>query len=44
MIASAIFWPRLVHGTWSITDEEQLRVIDEAALTIVKRYGKPAKT
>ncbi|PFG31731.1 TetR/AcrR family transcriptional regulator [Paramicrobacterium agarici] len=40
MIASSMFWPRLVHGTWSITDEEQLYVIDEAARTIAKRYGK----
>lgn len=42
MIASAIFWPRLVHGTWSISDDEQVRAIREAALTIAKRYGKPA--
>lgn len=39
MIASAVFWPRLVHGTWSITEQEQLRVVDEAARTIVARYG-----
>ncbi|WP_019180040.1 TetR/AcrR family transcriptional regulator [Microbacterium yannicii] len=39
MIASAIFWPRLVHGTWSITEEETLRAIDEAAQTIVARYA-----
>lgn len=38
MIASAIFWPRLVHGTWSITDDEQTHVIEEAARTIAARY------
>ncbi|WP_243228297.1 TetR/AcrR family transcriptional regulator [Microbacterium sp. CIAB417] len=43
MIASAIFWPRLVHGTWTITDEEQVRVIDEAALTMARRYSKPVE-
>lgn len=41
MIASAVFWPRLVHGTWSITEEEELRVIHEAATTIVARYAPP---
>jgi TetR/AcrR family transcriptional regulator of autoinduction and epiphytic fitness len=41
MIASAIFWPRLVHGTWSITDDEQLRAVDEAARTIAARYAAP---
>lgn len=39
MIASAIFWPRLVHGTWSITDDEQVRVVEEAARTITARYA-----
>lgn len=42
MIASAIFWPRLVHGTWTITDDEQLRAVDEAARTIAARYAAPA--
>lgn len=42
MIASAIFWPRLVHGTWTISDEEQLRAVEEAARTIVARYGAGA--
>jgi TetR/AcrR family transcriptional regulator of autoinduction and epiphytic fitness len=42
MIASAIFWPRLVHGTWTITDDEQLRAVDEAARTITARYAAPA--
>lgn len=39
MIASAVFWPRLVHGTWTIAAQEQLRVVDEAALTIVARHA-----
>ena len=39
MIASAIFWPRLVHDTWSITEDEQLRAVDEAARTIAARYA-----
>jgi AcrR family transcriptional regulator len=39
MIASAVFWPRLVHGTWSLTEEEELRAIDEAATTITARYA-----
>lgn len=41
MIASAVFWPRLVHGTWSITDEERLRAVDEAARTIAARHAAP---
>ncbi|MFD6053504.1 TetR/AcrR family transcriptional regulator [Agromyces sp. NPDC060279] len=41
MIASSVFWPRLVHGTWSITDEEQDQVIEAAARTIAARYGAP---
>lgn len=41
MIASSVFWPRLVHGTWSITDEEQEQVVEAAARTIAARYGAP---
>ncbi|NUP50019.1 MAG: TetR/AcrR family transcriptional regulator [Catenulispora sp.] len=41
MIASAIFWPRLMHGTWSITEDEQRRVVDEAARTIATRFATP---
>ena len=43
MIASAAFWPALVHGTWSITDAERLRAIDEAAQTIAARYATRAR-
>ncbi|GEK20530.1 TetR/AcrR family transcriptional regulator [Cellulomonas xylanilytica] len=39
LIASAVFWPGLVHGSWSITEEERLRAIDEAARTIAARYS-----
>ncbi|MEU3232666.1 TetR/AcrR family transcriptional regulator [Nocardiopsis alba] len=41
MIASAIFWPRLMHGTWSITEDERSRVVEEAARTIAARYATP---
>ncbi|MDQ0725488.1 TetR/AcrR family transcriptional regulator [Microbacterium sp. W4I20] len=39
MIATVVFWPRLVHVGWSLTDEETRRTVDEAAKTIVARYG-----
>ncbi|CAM3475696.1 TetR/AcrR family transcriptional regulator [Occultella aeris] len=39
MISTVVFWPRLVHGNWSRTDEETLHVVDEAARTMVARYG-----
>lgn len=43
MIASEVFWPRLVHGTWSITGAEQRRVVEEAARTIAARHAaRPA--
>jgi AcrR family transcriptional regulator len=41
MIATVVFWPRLVHGNWSLTDEETLHTVDEAARTIVARYAIP---
>jgi AcrR family transcriptional regulator len=41
MIATVIFWPRLVHGNWSLSEEETLQVVDDAARTIVARYGAP---
>jgi TetR/AcrR family transcriptional regulator of autoinduction and epiphytic fitness len=34
-----VFWPRLVHGNWSLTDDEKIRTVDEAARTIVARYA-----
>ncbi|NNH72935.1 TetR family transcriptional regulator [Nocardia uniformis] len=39
MIATVVFWPRLVHGNWSLTSEETRHTIDEAARTIVARYS-----
>jgi TetR/AcrR family transcriptional regulator of autoinduction and epiphytic fitness len=39
MIATAIFWPRLVHATWSITEEEERRAVEEAVRTMVARYS-----
>ena len=39
MIANAVFWPQLIHPTWSIVDEETNRAIEEAMRTIVARYG-----
>ena len=39
MIATVVFWPRLVHGNWSLTAEETRRTIEEAARTIVARYA-----
>jgi TetR/AcrR family transcriptional regulator, regulator of autoinduction and epiphytic fitness len=39
MIATAIFWPRLVHAGWSTDEEESRRVVEEAVRTIVARYG-----
>jgi TetR/AcrR family transcriptional regulator of autoinduction and epiphytic fitness len=41
MIAGVVFWPRLVHGDWSLTEEETLHTVDEAARTIVARYAAP---
>jgi TetR/AcrR family transcriptional regulator, regulator of autoinduction and epiphytic fitness len=43
MIATIVFWPRLIHGHWSLSEEETLRVVDEAARTTVARYGAPAR-
>lgn len=39
MIASAIFWPRLVHAGWAIDEAGTRRSVDEAVHTIVARYG-----
>jgi hypothetical protein len=41
MIATVVFWPRLVHGNWSLTSEETLHTINEAARTIAARYATP---
>ncbi|GAA1773088.1 TetR/AcrR family transcriptional regulator [Agromyces lapidis] len=39
MISTVVFWPRLIHGGWSLSDAEMRRVVDEAVLTVVARYG-----
>lgn len=39
MIASAVFWPRLVHGTWSITEAETRQAVEEAARTVTARFA-----
>jgi hypothetical protein len=39
MIASAVFWPQLIHPTWSIVDEETSVAVEEATRTIIARYG-----
>lgn len=43
MIATVVFWPRLVHGNWSLTDEETRHTVDEAARTIVARYATESR-
>jgi TetR/AcrR family transcriptional regulator of autoinduction and epiphytic fitness len=42
MIATVVFWPRLVHAKWSLSDDEVLRVVDEAARTMAARYAASA--
>lgn len=38
MIATSVFWPKLVHGGWALTEEETRRTVEEAAATIVARF------
>jgi TetR/AcrR family transcriptional regulator, regulator of autoinduction and epiphytic fitness len=42
MIATVVFWPRLVHGDWSLSAQEVRHTVDEAARTIVARYAAQA--
>lgn len=42
MIATVVFWPRLVHGGWSSSADETRRTVEEAASTMVARYGVEA--
>jgi len=37
MIATMVFWPKLVHGGWTLTDGEKEQVVDQAARTIAAR-------
>lgn len=39
MIATVVFWPRLVHVGWSLSDEQVRHTVDEAAKTIAARYA-----
>ncbi|MFD7154592.1 TetR/AcrR family transcriptional regulator [Kribbella sp. NPDC059898] len=39
MISTIVFWPRLIHGGYVLTDEQTRDVVREAARTIVARYG-----
>lgn len=41
MISTVVFWPRLIHGGWSLSEEETFQVVDEAVRTIVARYAAP---
>ena len=41
MISTVVFWPRLIHGGWSLGEDETRNVVDEAVQTIVARYGAP---
>lgn len=42
MIATMVFWPRLVHGGWALTDGEEDQVVEEAARTIAARCAVTA--
>lgn len=37
MIATMVFWPKLVHGGWTLTGGEKEQVVDQAARTIAAR-------
>lgn len=39
MIATVVFWPRLVHGNWTLSQDEVLRVVQDAAETMAARYA-----
>lgn len=41
MISTVVFWPRLIHGGWSLSEEQTLTVVEEAARTMVARYAVP---
>ncbi|MFB7249547.1 TetR/AcrR family transcriptional regulator [Microbacterium sp. NPDC056234] len=40
MIATMVFWPRLVHGGWTLADNEKEQVVAQAALTIAARCAR----
>lgn len=39
MIATVVFWPHLVHGDWSLDEEQIEHTVQEAAATIAARHG-----
>ncbi|WP_427884849.1 TetR/AcrR family transcriptional regulator [Kribbella sp. GL6] len=39
MISTIVFWPRLIHGGYELTEAETRDVVREATRTIVARYG-----
>ncbi|HZX01399.1 TetR/AcrR family transcriptional regulator [Kribbella sp.] len=39
MISTIVFWPRLIHGGYSLTAGETRDVVQEATRTIVARFG-----
>ena len=41
MISTVVFWPRLMHGSWSLSEEETQHVVDEAARMMAARYAAP---
>lgn len=40
MIATVVFWPRLVHGDWSLSEDDVRHVVEDAAETMVARYAR----
>jgi AcrR family transcriptional regulator len=40
IIANVVFWPRLVHVGWYLTEDEIRHTVVEAARTIVARYAR----
>lgn len=43
MIATTVFWPKLVHGGWELTDSDKENVVENAARTIVARCSLKAE-
>lgn len=43
MIATTVFWPKLVHGGWALSDGEKEQVVEQAARTITARCGRHRK-
>ncbi|WP_026927324.1 TetR/AcrR family transcriptional regulator [Granulicoccus phenolivorans] len=41
MISTVVFWPRLIHGGWSLGPVRTREVVEEAARTMAARYAGP---